>query len=172
MMDVLDIQRMAILQSVIDKKSPGIKRITAAEPELLLITLLLDRFIEERRRHFEPEIEEAWQPEDWRCRLRERFPGLDGGFDHGPGWADLIAAGAQMCADSGEVLRMSYAKEKYGRLSLFTSSYFEGDLEGLDEAMEALSEHVCEDCGAPGRNRATRGWMRTQCDRHFAERQS
>lgn len=169
--DALDFQKMRILQSVIDKHAPGIKRITADQPELMLIVMLLDRYIEERRRHYEPEIGEAWQPDDWRQSLRERFPGLDGGFDHGPGWHDLLAAGAQMASDAGETLKVSYAKEKWGRLSLFTSSWFEGDLAGIDEAMETLSEHVCEDCGAPGRNRATRGWMRTQCDAHFAERQ-
>jgi hypothetical protein len=170
-MDALDFQRMAILQSVIDKMAPGIKRITSEDSELLLVSLLLDRFIEERRRHYEPEIDEAWQSDDWRQRLRERFPGLDGGFDHGGGWHDILAAGAQMAADAGQELRMSYVKEKYGRMSCFPTSWLEGDLEGLDEAMEMLSEHVCEDCGAPGRNHATRGWMRTQCDKHFAERQ-
>lgn len=171
MMDALDIQRMRILQDVIDKKSPGIKRIGRDQPELLLITLLLDRFIEERRRHFEPEIGEAWHPDDWRERLRARFSGLDGGFDHAAGWADLLAAGAQMCADAGQELRVSYVKEKYGAMSMFTSGWLEGDLEGLDQAIETLSEHVCEVCGAPGKNRAHRYWWRTECDTHFEERQ-
>lgn len=166
MMDTLEIERLQILQSVIDKKSPAIKRIDAAEPEMLLITLLLDRVVEERRRHFEPEIGEAWQPDDWRSRLRERFPAMDAGYDHGPGWADLLAAGAQFVADAGETWTVSYAKEKFGRLSIFSSSYFEGALVGLDEALETLSEHICEECGAPGRNRAVRGWWRTTCDKH------
>lgn len=156
MTDHLDIERETIWQSI--------RAVGRPQPDLMPV--LLDAFIEERRRHFEPEIAEAWQPEDWRDRLRDRFPGLDAGFDHGDGWADLLAAGAQLADDAGETLTVSYTKEKYGRLSMFTSSWFEGDLAGLDDAMESLSEHVCEMCGAPGRNRAVRGWWRTSCDAH------
>lgn len=144
-----------------------------ADDPLIYVTMakLVAEFYVQRRRHWEPEIGEAWHPDNWRERLRQKYPGLSGGFDFESGWCDIISAGAQIVKDGGEELRISYAKEKYGQLSAFTSSYFEGDLTYIDDCMEALSVHICECCGAPGRNRSVKGWWRTECDRHFVGRE-
>ncbi|WP_062629838.1 hypothetical protein [Devosia sp. Leaf64] len=133
---------------------------------------LVAQFYVHRRRHFEPEIGEAWHPENWRETLRERYSGLSGAFDFEAGWCDIMSAGAAIVADAGETLKISYAKEKYGSMSLFSSSYFDGELDLVDSCMEALSVHICECCGAPGINRAVRGWWRTECDHHHAIREA
>lgn len=171
MTDQLGIEREEIWQSLIARRNGAVRIVGGGAPTEQQLAALLDGYITERRRHFEPEIGEVWQPDDWRDRLRQRFPGLDAGFDHGPGWSDILSAGAQMVADAGETMRMSYVKEKYGRMSCFPLSWFEGEQANIDESMEALSEHICEVCGAPGRNRAIHGWWRTECDTHLALRE-
>ena len=102
-----------------------------------------------------------------RDRLRARFPALDGGFDHGPGWVrNIHYAACEWAEEAGQPFGMSYAKEKWGILSLFPTAWPGGDLAYIEEAMEQLSGFVCEECGAPGQRQRPRGWIVTRCEKH------
>ena len=59
-------------------------------------------------------------------------------------------------------------KEKYGGLRF----YIEGgtvEMANYIDFAEALSLHVCEECGAPGDTR-NNSWVKTLCERHHRER--
>jgi hypothetical protein len=166
MMDKLDIERAAIWRAMQETKHEYVRVIGAKGPPADLMSHLLDRYIAARRRHWEPEIGEAHFPDDWRNRLRDRFPALDGGFDHGPGWSDIYYAVCEWAEEAGEAFGMSYAKEKWGILSIFPTAWPGGDLSFIEEAMEQLSGFLCEECGAPGQRQRRGGWIVTRCEKH------
>ena len=104
-------------------------------------------------------------------QLRDRFPAIfTGGVDLGPGWYDLLWAYGEMIDEAGAYAHVTYAKEKCGALSLFVIT--DGALDDLDYHAETLSVWICDECGAPGANRADRGWFQTCCNFHDAERRS
>ena len=73
----------------------------------------------------------------------------------GPGWGRLVEEAYEALPDGTTI---SQIKEKYGGLRFY--SHPEPD---VIHEIEARSETVCEDCGAPGRPRKGR-WIRTLCD--------
>jgi hypothetical protein len=59
-------------------------------------------------------------------------------------------------------------KEKLGALRFYANGCNEVVCSYVMFA-ECLSARICEVCGAPGERRDDHGWLRTLCDRHFAE---
>lgn len=61
-------------------------------------------------------------------------------------------------------------KEKFGGLRYYIDG---GDeyIAGMIDFAEYMSVKICEECGAPGRQRSG-GWIRTLCDTHEAEYQA
>ena len=64
MMDQLDIQRDAIWRAMQEAKREHIRVVGAKGPPADLMSNLLDRYIEARRRRYEPEIGEATFSDD------------------------------------------------------------------------------------------------------------
>lgn len=114
------------------------------------------------------------------------------GFECGDGWYNIIN---QLCANIQHHIDWSYknnawdlkwneehpdeqrpvreivpqviavqVKEKFGTLRF----YYDGgddEIHGMARMAEAMSAVMCEECGAPGRQRGG-GWVRTLCDKH------
>lgn len=171
MTDELEIESAEVWERLTAPYGHDGRRLADDPVKYVVMAKVVAEFYVHRRRHWEPEIGEAWHPENWRETLRERYAGIDGAFDFDSGWADIVSAGAQIVADEGHVLKISYAKEKFGIMSLFSNSYFDSELDHVDSCMEWLSGCICEVCGAPGVNRAVHGWWRTECDAHHAARE-
>lgn len=148
---------VSVPERTVPPKFPGMRQLDRHQ-----IVELASRTASVRSQHFEHGIGMAWQPDDWRGRLADRFPGLSCSLDFGPGWHDIMYAAAGWAAEVGGDFKLSYGKEKFGILSLFADE-LPDDLPRLDALAERLSACICEDCGAPGRRRPG-GWIRTLCD--------
>lgn len=92
------------------------------------------------------------------------------GFECSDGWYRLIEATCTLIQQhtdkmGGEPVVASQLKEKFGGLRFY---YRGGDsyTAVVVELAELLSEHICEICGAPGRTKESKGWLRTRCSAH------
>jgi len=100
--------------------------------------------------------------------MEERFPkmfsGKYGGFACGEGWWPILE---KLCSNIQHYI--DWKKEKFGGLRFY---YDGGDehINGMVRMAEAWADASCEECGAPGKSRAS-GWIKTLCDIHEAERQ-
>lgn len=77
----------------------------------------------------------------------------------GPGWANLVKQGFDLCLKRGA--RIIQIKEKFGGLRFYC------EIDGTDEFtklnIEGQSYNICEECGKPGKAREG-GWIKTLCD--------
>ena len=132
-------------------------------PDRRLTVELAARTIEHRTRRFDGKVLRP-HPADWKDQLRREHPGMfDCEMSVGAGWADLIRAYVGMRIEGGESFHFTQIKEKYGSLRL----YDVGEDSPLESVTDHLSTCICEECGAPGRERDD-GWIRTLCDEHAA----
>jgi hypothetical protein len=132
-------------------------------PDRRLTVELAARTIEHRSRRSDGLVVMP-HPEDWKDRLREQYPGMfDCEISIGSGWADLVRAYVEMRLEAGDHFRFTRITEKYGSLRLDDTS----DDSPLESVADHLSTCICEECGAPGRERDD-GWIRTLCDEHAA----
>ncbi|MCJ2124905.1 hypothetical protein [Methylobacterium sp. J-077] len=113
-------------------------------------------------------------PADWSRVLAGRHPSVftSGGPYTGPGWAALLATGAEWIEELGvpSGFETTDVKEKMGTLRWHHhADDWPDDIADAIEAVETLSAHVCDKCGAPGR---TRGgpWLATRCGAHAEDR--
>lgn len=116
-------------------------------------------------------------------KFPKMFSGQYGGFCIGPGWWPILES---LCANIQSHIDwqnknhekhpvvpqviVTQIKEKFGGLRF----YFDGgddNVYGMVRMAEAWAEHVCEECGKPGKSRNT-GWIKTLCDEHAAEREA
>lgn len=90
----------------------------------------------------------------------------------GEGWLPLLDRAltemAQVIAYTNtpvgdEGFQVTTIKEKYGTLRLYTTAAPEAVYAIIDQA-EAESAKTCEHCGAPGRIRNDRYWLKTLCN--------
>lgn len=58
---------------------------------------------------------------------------------------------------------VTQVKEKFGTLRFYTN-WTNGDIEFLIHVAEDRSSWTCEYCGAPGKMRNERRWLRTLCN--------
>lgn len=106
----------------------------------------------------------------FRSELRARYPAIleRASLSYGPGWAGLmevLCERLQHDADHGRLaVQITQAKEKWGELSV---NYMGGDVhsDGLIDMAEAMSAHVCELCGNPGKLEEGPAF-RTRCREH------
>jgi hypothetical protein len=85
------------------------------------------------------------------------------GVECGQGWSQLYGPLLTLCAVFG--VEVHQVKEKFGGLRFYVEGNCPEKLRELITAMESLSYHVCEVCGAPGKERPG-GWIKTLCDKH------
>lgn len=92
-----------------------------------------------------------------RQRLRARYPVIlaHASLSFGDGWIGIMEAlceRLQHYTSQGTMppVKITRAKEKYGELSLFLEGG-NGYAEALADMAEAMSLHVCEICGKPGK---------------------
>lgn len=91
------------------------------------------------------------------------------GFECGDGWHGilelLLTKLDEIRKDRLPDLHLLQVKEKWGTLTVYASHDTEDDeVFNLCMAAEHESAFTCEDCGAPGRTRDNRAWIRTLCD--------
>ena len=75
---------------------------------------------------------------------------------------------AKMKAEHKSVPRAAQIKEKFGGLRFYVGSASKEQHEMIWYT-EALSNRICEVCGARGRHRPT-GWIKTLCNKHYKQR--
>jgi len=91
------------------------------------------------------------------------------GIECGDGWhtlIDTLCSLLQLSADANGApqVEATQVKEKFGGLRFYASSADDKQW-GMIDMAEAMSEHICEVCGEPGKKIAT-GWLATRCDAH------
>lgn len=117
------------------------------------------------------------------AELVELFPKLFSGrwksVGVGPGWYNIITElcyhidshvewkQRQTFNDCSDVV-IEQIKEKYGTLRFYYSG---GDstVDSLVSLAESMSSYTCEECGKPGAQVSTGGWIKTLCDEHKNE---
>ena len=118
--------------------------------------------------------------ESFAKRMEETYPKMFssryGGFAVSAGWWPMIET---LCAtiqsrvdnnkDCPQVV-VEQIKEKFGSLRFY---YQGGDdfISGAVFLAENMSGHMCEECGAPGKQ-TKGGWVRTLCDFHIVEKET
>jgi hypothetical protein len=97
--------------------------------------------------------------------LLERIPdGWGRWIRCGPGWYPILAELEGRLREIDPDYRVLQVKEKFGTLRFYWSGR---SREAGDEAVrdaELASTHTCELCGARGKLRVRRSWLRTVCD--------
>lgn len=92
-------------------------------------------------------------------------------MDFGDGWNELIT---NMSEDIRNLIEskydgnldftISYMKEKFGTLSIFTFGHPD-DIDYIISQAEHDSGHICETCGNFGELRESHLWLYTRCDK-------
>lgn len=109
------------------------------------------------------------EKEVWRLR-RERLENWDFKDCVGPGWHELldeILTFLRKEKEKGHDIQILQVKEKFGGLRVYVT----GLTEEADRELWALADKsvkICEECGASGQIRSSRGWLRSVCDTHYA----
>lgn len=109
-------------------------------------------------------------------RLFKEYP--RSGFDLSPGWETLIHTLCSILEEQIERLpeevrdavQCAQVKQKFGSLRFYMTNE-SPEMSGAIAMAEAMSAHICETCGLPGKQR-TGGWILTLCDEHHVERES
>ncbi len=106
----------------------------------------------------------------YRSELRIRYPAIleHASLSYEAGWAvllDTLCERLQHHADhGGQAVQITQAKEKWGELSV-NGMGGDDSTYGLIDIAEALSAHICELCGSPGRLHEGQ-IFRTRCSEH------
>ncbi|GJD42254.1 hypothetical protein AFCDBAGC_0089 [Methylobacterium cerastii] len=135
-------------------------------PQVLLEGI--SRYLAVRWRERTPTV-----PTNWSEVLAARHPAVftSGGPYTCPGWASLWAAGAEWIEEVGVPpgFATDDAKAKFGTLRWHHhADDWSDDVADVVEAIETISDGICEACGAPGRTRF-RPWIETLCHTHNTE---
>lgn len=89
-------------------------------------------------------------------------------YSVGKGWAPLVQMAELAVSKAGG--EIDQVKEKFGALRIYVSKIEPGSPAcNLIDALCDLSDQVCEYCGAAGRSREDRSWVKTLCD-HCSEK--
>lgn len=124
---------------------------------------------------------------DWRNDLIGSYPNVFGRARNNPahprvgdGWGSLIGLTVRRLSDTiaahpKAVLRVTAIEQKYGSLRILYSGSGipAAAVDAIENALtmaEAVSEHTCEMCGAPGRLFDDRGMLGARCRMHASGR--
>jgi uncharacterized protein YydD (DUF2326 family) len=119
------------------------------------------------------EIGDGWLPiiENFCALLYRRINNIRGTIKYyeSKGWDEKITALKKEEEEEIEKLpKIEQVKEKFGTLHIYTS-HLNPYVDGVIDMAEALSEHICEECGNKGKL-YQKGWHRTLCPVHAEER--
>jgi hypothetical protein len=102
-------------------------------------------------------------------------------FECGPGWIPLIETALTIIDRhldrkhktnpyAGHIT-LDQVKEKFGGLRIYFTdhSHYSEYIDGVFDLTEAMSEHICEECGRPGITRNTLPWIQTLCENHYID---
>ncbi|MCL2185988.1 MAG: hypothetical protein FWB86_09085 [Treponema sp.] len=92
------------------------------------------------------------------------------GIEHGYGWMGLTLPIIEEVRlynkkNPDNMIKITQVKEKFGGLRIYLSS-MPDYLQKMICKAEAESEHICEFCGARGKNIKINGWVWTLCGEH------
>ncbi|WP_116654006.1 hypothetical protein [Pelagibacterium sediminicola] len=104
-------------------------------------------------------------------QLRDKFRACQNIPACSLGWYDLLQATFQILEERwpDREWQTTDIKEKFGGLRIYWAGDYPYAEDVFLDAAELLSEHICEECGAPGESRAG-GWIRTLCDQHAEQK--
>ena len=70
--------------------------------------------------------------------------------------------------DAGHIV-LDQIKEKFGTLRIYYTDYSKSQeyISGVFDFAEAMSVHICEECGKQGKTRGDLSWMKTLCADHY-----
>lgn len=88
-----------------------------------------------------------------------------GQYGVGVGWNSIVEDAIDRLNPFN--VEITCIKEKFGSLRIYTSRMPEPVLDILGKASD-LSIETCEECGKPGKRRAS-GWIKTFCDDHSSD---
>ena len=104
-----------------------------------------------------------------------------GGFECNSGWDTLILTALDIVEahlnskhkndpDAGHIV-LDQIKEKFGTLRIYYTDYSKSPeyISGVFDFAEAMSEHMCEECGRPGITRNNLPWIKTLCENHYID---
>lgn len=108
--------------------------------------------------------------------FRERMSpesGLRHGLECGNGWYELIdtlcaCLAQEVKASDVEPISIAQVKQKFGGLRVYVDNATDHQL-GMTRLASALSERICECCGAPGRASVIGKMHVVRCETHLAE---
>jgi hypothetical protein len=83
----------------------------------------------------------------------------------GPGWLPILDELFDKLIKLGWDRDVHQIKEKFGKLRIYIGPGTD-EMRRLVHEAEDKSNHVCEECGKPGTNGASKtGWFRTLCEK-------
>ena len=88
-------------------------------------------------------------------------------WECGQGWKSIIDPLIELC--KARDVQITQIKEKFGTLRFYVGAAPDDVYDAIDEA-EKQSAVTCEVCGATGKLRTDRSWLRTLCDEHAVKR--
>jgi hypothetical protein len=90
----------------------------------------------------------------------------------GEGWHELIRTLEEKLNKIDPEFELLQVKEKFGGLRYYANTSHTDEHDNFHQLIslaEEASSHLCEVCGEPGENKATRHWLKTLCETHRAE---
>ena len=100
-------------------------------------------------------------------------------FECGAGWIPLIETALstidgyldykhKINPNAGHII-LDQVKEKFGGLRIYFTdrTMYSEYIDGVFDITERMSEHICEECGRPGKTRNNLSWIQTLCEDHY-----
>jgi hypothetical protein len=105
--------------------------------------------------------------------LKQRFPEQFSMLLYTPsvpaGWYPLMEAVCEEIHKTGEDIKFTQIKEKFGSLRMYTTLYESSGLQSIFEAAEELSSSMCVMCGKDAELVVLNNWMTPLCKEHKKE---
>lgn len=107
----------------------------------------------------------------------QQVPMMTSANNVGEGWHPILRDLEEKLNEISPDFTLQQVKEKFGGLRYYAqggvSNHWTSE-EFQNAILEAEEEsfHICELCGEPGKTRSHRGWLKTLCEKHDAEREA
>lgn len=114
------------------------------------------------------------------CFGEQKIPMMTSANNVGTGWWDIIKELEEKLNAIDPNFDLLQVKEKFGALRYYAvlsqdSKHSTTDVAAFHDAIaeaEGRSDTTCEECGEPAEPKAYRGWLKTLCEKHGAEREA